>query len=1788
MDRDSAFRKEICHKGQHIPLDPPVVHMSAYTKGGLHRLFRQIAHPDKVSFPIYEYGQFTNDDGQFCPVLGVVMASRYRVRQVISRRGQSAILLLAEDMFCHKKHVVVKVLHASRYQLGAQETHCLWRLALADPWGNSNTVHYLNTFTFDDHYCIVFRPLVPLSLTDIFHDIPALKVIPSIRKIAVRLLSTLGFLRQQNVIHADLKPENILLRDRNDLSSVTVIDFGNAIQHVHKEIALYYDDFELQTPLYRAPEVMFGMPFGKEIDMWSLGCILAELYLSNPLFMGNSKMDIMKQITSLLGPFPGITFQRGKFYSRFKHLTDSVEQPDATELLISHLGCNDYLFTDFLAGLLRYNPDERMTPFDAAKHSFLAPEFPFGYLLPPSSGDGNASYSAVHLNSTKYTHRPTVAADIRRSQPSTYDLLSLGTALKEEENKDESFSEAGGTPNKHGKVAKVVPVQRERSQGKGSRSSGEVIQYHSNERNLVARETSRKGSSQVQKVKRENVHQKSSSNSIQESAPRDNRRETRDQQGYNHQGETTSSTDIGRRRETLQRHSLAKKRERNREETSAGHLTLDNHYYSHLQQENLATGRYEAKEDIYAGSPNHRTERTGETTNYRNINERRNFRSAGDQKQVERRNALDLSPATEQQSLTGVSNVWENQVMTNITHHNSTAEKSQLTREAECHRGREITQNNNIDQTCIRNFDYDRKSSKYHCDKDSGSDYEDRRFSGSQCAFKDMNETFVIDSDNSSQSKTEVVGKKNEIIRPRPGWFSKKQQGESAFKHNDNTPKEHTTARHSFHQKHTVVPVVSDTQGNLNREIKHAPNCMTDDHTDSYTPHHIKRTQRLDIHGKTKHNFHHQNSGSTGKDLLHIPQSTSSLSQESLSDYHSGSNRPSPYKHHHQESPGQQTSNTEQLALLMKSIKEQQDLVEQDLSEKELERHFKFEVDHRTSVDQRDWSDSKVKHSKRRTSEMYESISDDDRKPVCDTRESACGAVVRPTAQFPKCVNAQKSEDNHSSFTSSNTKVEEEKHFKTNEFSKNRTSHWKKKQQSSPVLVSPSRSNSVYNEGNSEDCHRPAIKRSSDTTQRSSSQVPNMSIREQKHLKTKHESGRTCRSGVNDTDLCKRSSHEASNKIFTLDQTDNKEMVTHQNPSRVDMETERSKVRNKTLHKISYKYTDDLSDQDITSNECFVPAPQKYISESENEYYSRSSTDSAAVKRSIRNGSQTIQANDNTTTDSYMTSKAQESETLKSDSGRQIFSSKVKVKKMARKKLSFTDALKPRKSNQTKIKKLPKKRVASVSYKKNHGNNSKADPYDFTITPDKTKPYHSKENSTENSFGQAYSSKASDRAREGSKISSKISTEENAYQDLARQARRHETREFSQIDSAESIKRDLIMQQGKCPRKRACSQTNMKEKSFRNMDNHSRKFEKGRWSNDSGEEESSHYCDREKPVKVPKPTLSNDNQNKRMKTKEEKESQQLHRKSGDPQYYKNEYQPAAETKEDIPAKIQQTVVRGNKMKQKHKRKAVNSPRTGMKRQKQSDHWDSDCTGGVASETLSGTLSRSSRKTQNASERLCNKGMDKLDQLSIEKSKVVLNSEDDMQNCVQSEIMKSKRHQNRQSKEKEYESHRSMYEENKERESWQHKPNKKYCAESGDDHEAVKAGHMANSNHQCHKSPARRSHQNGFTCVAQSDSVEGKTLPKRCNMVAIGKSKRMTHIESDVIDLQQGKMSSPKKSRRAEADDIIQQYNLGRLDHSHTVVPRKVIPGQNEMYQDYTLEGSTDDMCTSDSEEVMLV
>ncbi|MFA5249905.1 MAG: serine/threonine-protein kinase [Parachlamydiales bacterium] len=133
-----------------------------------------------------------------------------------------------------------------------------------------------------------------------------------IQNIAANLFLTFQALHRARVVHGDVKPENVIYSEFNEI--VTLIDFGNAFFLGEKR-----DDM-VSTICYRAFEIFFGQgsrghcAYGPEIDMWSLGCMLAELYLKKPLFAPKpfdkyperyenleTFRDLMAQIMALLG-----------------------------------------------------------------------------------------------------------------------------------------------------------------------------------------------------------------------------------------------------------------------------------------------------------------------------------------------------------------------------------------------------------------------------------------------------------------------------------------------------------------------------------------------------------------------------------------------------------------------------------------------------------------------------------------------------------------------------------------------------------------------------------------------------------------------------------------------------------------------------------------------------------------------------------------------------------------------------------------------------------------------------------------------------------------------------------------------------------------------------------------------------------------------------------------------------------------------------------------------------------------------------------------------------------------------------------------------------------------------------------------------------------------------------------------------------------------------------------------------------------------------------------------------
>lgn len=136
----------------------------------------------------------------------------------------------------------------------------------------------------------------------------------------------------------------------------------------------------IQSRFYRSPEVILGSSYGLGIDMWSLGCILAELWTGYPLFPGENEQEQLACIMEIFGPPDRHLVER---CTRKKLFFDSVGKPRVTvsskgrrrrpssKTLSQALKSEDEAFLDFVTRCLRWDPDRRLKPQDAINHPFI-------------------------------------------------------------------------------------------------------------------------------------------------------------------------------------------------------------------------------------------------------------------------------------------------------------------------------------------------------------------------------------------------------------------------------------------------------------------------------------------------------------------------------------------------------------------------------------------------------------------------------------------------------------------------------------------------------------------------------------------------------------------------------------------------------------------------------------------------------------------------------------------------------------------------------------------------------------------------------------------------------------------------------------------------------------------------------------------------------------------------------------------------------------------------------------------------------------------------------------------------------------------------------------------------------------------------------------------------------------------------------------------------------------------------------------------------------------------------
>ncbi|KAL1925271.1 uncharacterized protein VTP21DRAFT_154 [Calcarisporiella thermophila] len=315
---------------------------------------------------------YDDDRGDYQIVIRDHISYRYEVLDILGK-GSFGQVARCYDHRTGELAAVKIIRNKKRFHKQAQvEVRILGSIVKWDPDNKHNCVRMIGNFHFRGHLCIAFECLSINLYEFIKNNHFQGFSLGLIRKFTTQILASLVLLHKHKVIHCDLKPENVLLKDPTR-SGIKVIDFGSSCFE-NERIYTY-----IQSRFYRSPEVILQLPYDMAIDMWSLGCILAELHTGYPLFPGENEQDQLACIMEVIGVPDRAFIDR----SIRKHLFFDGDQPLAvvtqkgkrrrpgSRTLQGVLRCNDMAFVDFVTRCLCWDPEKRLKPAEAMQHPWI-------------------------------------------------------------------------------------------------------------------------------------------------------------------------------------------------------------------------------------------------------------------------------------------------------------------------------------------------------------------------------------------------------------------------------------------------------------------------------------------------------------------------------------------------------------------------------------------------------------------------------------------------------------------------------------------------------------------------------------------------------------------------------------------------------------------------------------------------------------------------------------------------------------------------------------------------------------------------------------------------------------------------------------------------------------------------------------------------------------------------------------------------------------------------------------------------------------------------------------------------------------------------------------------------------------------------------------------------------------------------------------------------------------------------------------------------------------------------
>lgn len=321
--------------------------------------------------PGHQLGQFEVE-----AVLGEGAYGRVMRAKNVSN-GQSVALKVIKNDQTKRKAAMAEII-------------ALTMLSCRDPSDRSFCIKMHSWFTYAGHVCIAF-PVLGVSVFDFLSDNDFEPYSNNeVRHISYQLCSAVQFLHKNGMTHTDLKPENILFVNSSyttvynaatnsefrqvNCTNIRLIDFGNVTRDSD------YHHPIISTRYYRAPEIILRLDWTHSCDIWSIGCILIEIYFGNLLFPTHADREHLGMMEKTLGPIPmqmvnasnTAFFKNGKLDWNWNDAEADAEEHcrPLKEFQLRDCEDDDQLFC-MIEQMLAYEPNRRLPLSAALDHPFF-------------------------------------------------------------------------------------------------------------------------------------------------------------------------------------------------------------------------------------------------------------------------------------------------------------------------------------------------------------------------------------------------------------------------------------------------------------------------------------------------------------------------------------------------------------------------------------------------------------------------------------------------------------------------------------------------------------------------------------------------------------------------------------------------------------------------------------------------------------------------------------------------------------------------------------------------------------------------------------------------------------------------------------------------------------------------------------------------------------------------------------------------------------------------------------------------------------------------------------------------------------------------------------------------------------------------------------------------------------------------------------------------------------------------------------------------------------------------